>query len=217
MTERTSWEEIKKPRSDAAQRTYEDEARISDFRELVYRLRAEAALTQAQLAELIGTTQSAIARMEGGGTQPRLETLQKMAQAVGADLVIGIATGLGSEASIERLRDGGSAVVIKARSPGRLTPHRHDGGDERKLMSRKARTGKAAASAASKTLRSGKTSRTAKSAAGSALSQRKTSNVTRSAAGKAAGRTLNTKGAAKASRSSAGSTLSQRPSRSKTK
>ncbi len=79
MTERTSWQEAKKPRSDAAQRAYDDEGRISAFRELVYRLRTEAGLTQAELAGRMSTTQSAIARMEGGGTRPTLETLEKLA------------------------------------------------------------------------------------------------------------------------------------------
>lgn len=125
MTERTSWSEVKKPRSDAAQRTYEDEARISDFRELIYRLRTEAGLTQAELAARTGTTQSAIARMEGGGVKPRLETLEKIAHAVGADLVIGIAPGLGSESATKRLRDDGHAVVMRARSPERVATQRH--------------------------------------------------------------------------------------------
>jgi len=215
MTERTSWREIKKSRSDAAQRAYEDEARVSEFRDLVYRLRTEAGLTQAELALRTGTTQSAIARIEGGGTRPRLETLEKIAQAVGADLVIGAAPGLGSQSSMKRLRDDGHAVVVKARSSERVTPQGHSGSDGGKLTSKKARTGKTAASAASKTLRSGTRSKAAKSAAGSALSQRKTSNVTGKAAGKAAGKTLKTKGSAKSSKSAAGSALSQRPHRSK--
>jgi len=64
-----------------------DEARITAFRELVYRLRHDAGLTQAELASRMGTTQSAIARMEGGGTRPTLETLEKLATAAGADLM----------------------------------------------------------------------------------------------------------------------------------
>lgn len=50
--------------------------------------RAEAGLSQAQLAERIGTTQSAIARLESGAGrhQPSLGTLRKYARAVGCRL-----------------------------------------------------------------------------------------------------------------------------------
>ena len=114
MTERTSWKGIRNPRSEAAQRAYEDEARISEFRELVYRLRTEAGLTQAELADRMGTTQSAIARMEGGGTRPTLETLEKLAVAVGQELVVGVGEHLSENRSIAKLVREGHAVVRKA-------------------------------------------------------------------------------------------------------
>ena len=113
MAEPTSWKEIKNPRSNAAERAYEDEARISEFRELVYRLRTEAALTQAQLGQRMGTTQSAIARMEGGGTRPTLETLEKLAGAVGQELVVGVGEHLSENRSIAKLLREGHAVVRK--------------------------------------------------------------------------------------------------------
>lgn len=47
MTDRASWKDIKKPGSEVAQRADEDEARISQFGRLVYRLRTEARLTLA--------------------------------------------------------------------------------------------------------------------------------------------------------------------------
>ena len=52
------------------------------------RARAAAGLTQAQVAERIGTTQSAIARLESGAGrhQPSLGTLRKYAQALGCRL-----------------------------------------------------------------------------------------------------------------------------------
>ena len=79
MAKRASWNEVKgqRPLSDEGRSAHEDEARITAFRSLVYRLRTEAGLTQAELAQRMGTTQSAIARMEGGGTRPTLETLEK--------------------------------------------------------------------------------------------------------------------------------------------
>ncbi len=111
MTDPTSWQEAKRSRSDAAQRAYDDEARISAFRELVYRLRTEAGLTQAELAIRMSTTQSAIARMEGGGTRPTLETLEKLAAAIGQELVVGVGAHLSTNRSIAKLVREGHAVV----------------------------------------------------------------------------------------------------------
>ena len=48
--------------------------------------RAQAGLTQAELAERMGTTQSAIARMEGGKAKPSTTTLAKLAKATGTKL-----------------------------------------------------------------------------------------------------------------------------------
>jgi len=45
--------------------------------------RAKAGLTQAEVAERMGTTQSVIARMEGGKTMPSIKTLFRYAKATG--------------------------------------------------------------------------------------------------------------------------------------
>lgn len=45
--------------------------------------RVEAGLTQAQVAERMGTTQSVIARLEGGRSLPSLKTLYRYADATG--------------------------------------------------------------------------------------------------------------------------------------
>jgi len=45
--------------------------------------REKAGMTQAQVARRMGTTQSVVARIEGGGSQPNLKTLQRYAEAVG--------------------------------------------------------------------------------------------------------------------------------------
>jgi len=51
--------------------------------------RARAGLTQEAVAALMGTTKSAISRLEGSGKHaPSLTTLQKYAQAVGCDLQV---------------------------------------------------------------------------------------------------------------------------------
>ena len=54
--------------------------------ETMIRARTEAGLTQAEVAERTGTTQSAIARLEGGRVSPTVETLRKYAKAVGKTL-----------------------------------------------------------------------------------------------------------------------------------
>ena len=45
-------------------------------------------LSQWQLAELTGTTQSAIARLERGGRPPRIDTLLGIAEALDCQLVV---------------------------------------------------------------------------------------------------------------------------------
>ena len=44
--------------------------------------RARRSLSQRELAELTGTTQSAVARLEGGSRAPRLDTLLRVANAL---------------------------------------------------------------------------------------------------------------------------------------
>jgi ribosome-binding protein aMBF1 (putative translation factor) len=53
--------------------------------------RRERGLSQADLAALVGTTQSAIARLEGGGRPPRIDTLLRIAGALDCDLVVELA------------------------------------------------------------------------------------------------------------------------------
>ena len=48
--------------------------------------RAELNLSQRGLADLVGTTQSAIARLENGGRPPRIDTLLRIADALDCDL-----------------------------------------------------------------------------------------------------------------------------------
>src|ERR671935_1548840 len=45
-------------------------------------------LSQQQLAELTGTTQSAIARLESGGRPPRIDTLLRIAEALDCELAV---------------------------------------------------------------------------------------------------------------------------------
>jgi len=50
--------------------------------------RRELGLSQAELAHVCGTTQSAIARLESGGRPPRIDTLLKLAHALDCELHI---------------------------------------------------------------------------------------------------------------------------------
>ena len=50
--------------------------------------RADAGLSQQQLAERCGTTQSAIARLESGGRPPRIDTLLNIAAALDCELLV---------------------------------------------------------------------------------------------------------------------------------
>src|SRR5436309_14013107 len=52
--------------------------------------RKELGLSQAELAELVATTQSAIARLESGGRPPRIDTLLRIANALDCELVVGL-------------------------------------------------------------------------------------------------------------------------------
>lgn len=50
--------------------------------------RAEAELTQEQLANAMGTTQAVITRLESGRAKPSTRTLQRFAEAMGTKLTI---------------------------------------------------------------------------------------------------------------------------------
>lgn len=50
--------------------------------------RMEMGLSQRELAERVGTTQSAIARLERGGRPPRIDTLLNIADALDCDLFV---------------------------------------------------------------------------------------------------------------------------------
>lgn len=43
---------------------------------------------RADLADRMGTTQPTVARLEAGGVTPRLDTLQRAAEALGLELVV---------------------------------------------------------------------------------------------------------------------------------
>jgi ribosome-binding protein aMBF1 (putative translation factor) len=59
---------------------------FAQIAEQVAARRRELGLSQAELARVCGTTQSAIARLESGGRPPRIDTLLKLAHALDCEL-----------------------------------------------------------------------------------------------------------------------------------
>ena len=56
--------------------------------EALVRARTAAKLTQAELARRLGTTQSTVARLEGGRVSPSFATLRRYAEATGSRLTV---------------------------------------------------------------------------------------------------------------------------------
>ena len=61
-------------------------AEAYDIAMQVIQLREKAGLTQAQLAERCGVDQADISRIERGSTSPTTKTLQRIADALGAEV-----------------------------------------------------------------------------------------------------------------------------------
>ena len=61
---------------------------LDEIADELIRIRCETGMTQAQMAKLIGTKQSAIARLESGNYNPSLSMLQRVARALGKTLTI---------------------------------------------------------------------------------------------------------------------------------
>ena len=76
----------------AAQAEYDALAPEFDMARELIAARGRAGLTQADVAQRMGTTQSVIARLEGGKRIPAMRTVQRYAQAVGGRAVVRIET-----------------------------------------------------------------------------------------------------------------------------
>jgi ribosome-binding protein aMBF1 (putative translation factor) len=75
---------------DEYDRAYAAATLAGNLAELVYGMRTRANLTQTQLAKLMGTTQSSVARMESGGSLPTIDMLARLARATGTPVRLAV-------------------------------------------------------------------------------------------------------------------------------
>jgi len=89
MANYSRWEDVKKQRPHPANDTRTGVDRDFALGQLIYDLRTGAGLSQRELAERMGTTQSVISRLEeGGGALNRLDTLARVASALDRHLIV---------------------------------------------------------------------------------------------------------------------------------
>lgn len=89
MASHSRWEDVKAARPAVSARTRSAVEDTLMLAQLIHDLRISAGLTQKELADRMGTTQSVISRLEeGGGSGNRVDTLARVANALGRHLVI---------------------------------------------------------------------------------------------------------------------------------
>ena len=89
MANRSRWEDVKSKRGEPSAEARAGIEQDLALGQLIYDLRVAAGLSQRELAERMGTTQSVISRLEeGGGVRNRIDTLARVATALGRHLVL---------------------------------------------------------------------------------------------------------------------------------
>jgi transcriptional regulator with XRE-family HTH domain len=89
MANYSRWEDVKSKRPALDADTRAEVEHDLALGQLIYDLRTEAGLSQRELAERMGTTQSVISRLEeGGGARNRIDTLARVATALDRHLVL---------------------------------------------------------------------------------------------------------------------------------
>jgi ribosome-binding protein aMBF1 (putative translation factor) len=93
MTERTDWRQLRDRRmaEPGAAEAYDATRLAFELGKTVRELREQRGWTQAQLAEASDMTQPAVARFEAGGTVPTIPVLERLARALGVELVVRLA------------------------------------------------------------------------------------------------------------------------------
>jgi transcriptional regulator with XRE-family HTH domain len=86
----TKWNDIRAARSESAdvREGYSQAGAAYEFGMRVRNCREARGMSQAELAAAVGSSQSAVARLEAGGTQPTLRTMHALSRALGASWVI---------------------------------------------------------------------------------------------------------------------------------
>ena len=93
MANYSRWEDIKNRKGTPSAEKRKAVEQDLDLGQLIYDLRTEAGLSQRELAERMGTTQSVISRLEeGGGAKNRIDTLARVAKALDRHLVLSFPT-----------------------------------------------------------------------------------------------------------------------------
>jgi ribosome-binding protein aMBF1 (putative translation factor) len=80
-------------KSDVYRKEQQRLAQFEELARLVIKHRAAAGMSQKELAQRVGTSHSAISRLESGRHKTSVETLQRVAAALGLKLVIGFESG----------------------------------------------------------------------------------------------------------------------------
>ena len=89
MANYSRWEDVKKKRREPSAEARAVIEQDLDLGQLIYDLRTEAGLSQRELADKMGTTQSVISRLEeGGGAKNRIDTLARVATALDRHLIL---------------------------------------------------------------------------------------------------------------------------------
>jgi transcriptional regulator with XRE-family HTH domain len=90
----------------------------------VARLRIEKGLTQAELAELVGTKQSSIARLESGASQPSLSFLRRVVKALNGHMKIEIVSESEIIATQTKARTATPSIQITLITTAKFEPER---------------------------------------------------------------------------------------------
>jgi len=69
---------------------YDDEDPVYELRKKILKLRIDKGLSQEELAKRAGTKQAVISRIENGESEPRIETVKKIAKVLDKEVKINL-------------------------------------------------------------------------------------------------------------------------------